>query len=82
MSDGEVKPTTSDLYSTIRKLSSPNDESNWDTWAFAMQMMLRGKNLEYVVEGGHKEGFNGTTNILSEAETKKDNQLVLSIITS
>lgn len=73
MSDFEVKPPTSDLYSTIRKLSSPNDKSNWDTWAFAMKMILRGKNLEYVVEGGHKEGFNGTTNVLSDAAAKTDN---------
>lgn len=45
-------------------------------------MMLRGKNLEYVVEGGFKEGYNSTTNVLSDAETKADNRLVSSIITS
>lgn len=81
MSDTEAKPST-DVFSSIRKLSSPNDESNWDTWSFAMRMMLRGKNLEYVVEGGYKEGYNSTTAILSETSTKADNRLVSSIIAS
>lgn len=82
MSDAEVKPTTLDPYNGIRKLSSPNDESNWDTWSFAMRMMLRGKNLEYVIEGGYKEGYNGTTAILPDAASRTDNRLVSSIITS
>lgn len=82
MSDVEPKPSSNELYSTIRKLSSPNEDSNYDTWSFAMLMMLRGKNLEYVVEGGHKEGYNGTTNIISDAMTKADNRMVSSIITS
>lgn len=44
--------------------------------------MLRGKNLEYVVEGGFKEGYNGSSNLLPEATLKADNRLVSSIITS
>lgn len=60
MSESGVKPSTHKLYTTIQKLSSPVKDSNWDTWLFAMWMLLRGKNLKYVVEGGYKEGFNGT----------------------
>lgn len=82
MSDAELKSSPRDVYSTIRKLSSPNDDSNWDNWSFAMRMMLRGKNLEYVVEGGFKEGFNGTTRVLPEETVNADNRLVSSIITS
>lgn len=82
MSDSESKPSTHDAYSSIRKLSSPNEDSNWDTWAFAMRMMLRGKNLEYVIEGGFKEGFNGTTAILPDSTARADNRLVASILTS
>lgn len=82
MSDTDVKPTSNEVYSTIRKLSSPNDESNWDTWSFAMKMMLRGKNLEYVIEGGYKEGFDGSSNVLSDSIIKSDNRFVSSIIAS
>lgn len=81
MSDTDVKPST-DHYSTIRKLSSPNDESNWDTWSFAMRMMLRGRNLEYVIEGGFKEGYNGSSTVLPDVTMKSDNRLVSSIIAS
>lgn len=45
-------------------------------------MILRGKNLEYVVEGGYKKGFTGTTTVLPEAVIRADNRLVSSIITS
>lgn len=82
MSDVEVKPTSLDVYSTIRRLTSPNKESNWDNWSFAMRMMLRGKNLEYVIEGGFKEGYNGINAVLPDATVKSDNQLVSSIIAS
>lgn len=44
--------------------------------------MLRGKNLEYVVEGGFKEGFNGSSNVLPDTIIKAENRLVSSIITS
>lgn len=81
MSDTKVKPSTN-VYSSIRQLSSPNDEPNWDTWSFAMRMMLRGKNLEYVIEGGFKEGYNTTTAVRSNASTKADNWLVSLIIAS
>ena len=64
MSDSELKSSPHDVYSTIRRLASPNEESNWDNWSFAMRMMLRGKNLEYVIEGGYKEGYNSTTTVL------------------
>lgn len=37
--------------------------------------------FEYVVEGGFKEGYNGTTAVLPEATSKSDTQLVSSIIT-
>lgn len=82
MSNVDTKPSSLDVYSTIRRLSSLNDESNWDNWSFAMQMMLRGKNLEYVIEGGYKEGFNGSSVVLLESLAKADNQLVSSIIAS
>lgn len=82
MSDTDVKPSSHDVYSTIRKLSSPNDESNWDTWSFAMRMMLRGKNLEYVIEGGYKEGYNGIDNVLPPTATNSDNRVVSSVIAS
>lgn len=82
MSDVEVKPSTLDVYITIRRLSSPNDESNWDNWQFAMRMMLRGKNLEYVIEGGFKEGYNNSSNVLPDATAKADNRQVSSIIAS
>lgn len=82
MSDTDVKPSSNDVYSTIRKLSSPNDESNWDNWSFAMKMILRGKNLEYVIEGGYKEGYNGTDNILSPTTVNSDNRAVSSVIAS
>lgn len=52
MSDTDVKPSPHKKYSTIYQLLSPNDKSNWDTWSFAMRMMLSSKNLEYVIEGG------------------------------
>lgn len=81
MSDTDVK-TSTDSYSTIRKLSSPNEESNWDTWSFAMSMTLRGKNLEYVIEGGYKECYNGTTTVIPDAVSRADNRLVSSIIAS
>lgn len=73
MSDSELKTSPHDVYSTIRKLSSPNEESNWDNWSFAMRMMLQGKNLEYVVEGGFKEGYNGSNLQLSEESIRADN---------
>lgn len=82
MSDINVKPSTLEAYSKIRRLSSPNEESNWDNWAFSMRMMLRGKNLEYMIEGGFEEGFNNSTAILSKATSKADNQQVFSIIAS
>lgn len=82
MSNTKLEPSSQDTYSTIRKLSSPNDDSNWDNWAFAMTMMLRGKNLDYVIEGGYKEGFNGTTLVIPDATLRADNQLFSSIITS
>lgn len=82
MSDSDTKPLSQDTYSTIRKLTSPNEESNWDNWSFAMRMILRGKNLEYLVEGGFKEGFNASTAILSDATARTDNRLVSSIIAS
>lgn len=82
MSDSDVKPSSQEVYITISKLSSPNEEFNWDTWAFAMCMMLRGKNLKYGVEGGFKEGYNGNTNVIPKATSKADNRLVSSIITS
>lgn len=44
--------------------------------------MLRGKNLEYVIEGGFKEGYNISTKILPESSVEADNRLVSSIITS
>lgn len=47
-----------------------------------MCMILRGKNLEYVVEGGYEEWFNGTTSILPDTAIRTDNHLVSSIITS
>lgn len=82
MSDVKLKPSSTKLYTTIRKLSLPNEHSNWDTWSFVMLMMLRGKNLEYVVEGGHKEGYNSTINLLPDAAVRADNHMVSSIITS
>lgn len=82
MSDTDVKPSSNDVYSTIRKLSSPNEESNWDTWSFAMRMILQGKNLDYVIDGGYKEGYNGTDKVLSPAMVNSDNRVVSSVIAS
>lgn len=45
-------------------------------------MILRGKNLEYVIEGGFKEGFNSSSAILPDSTVKSDNLLVSSIIAS
>lgn len=82
MSDSKLKPSTNNVYSTIKKLFSPNNEANWDNWLFAMRMMLQGRNLEYVVEGGYEEGFNTATAILPDATVRADNHLVSSIITT
>lgn len=82
MLEVDVKPTSLEVYRTICRLLSPNEESDWDTWAFAMRMMLRGKNLEYVIEGGFKEGYNTSSDILPEATVKSDNRLVSSISAS
>lgn len=82
MSDSDVKSQSHNTHNSIRKLNSPNEELNWDNWSFAMRMILRGKNLEYVVEGGFKEGFNGTSTVLTDAVSRADNRLVSSIITS
>lgn len=81
MSDVELKPSSTKLYRTIRKLSSLNDDSKWDTQSFVMLIMLRGKNLEYFVKGGHKEGYNGTTNLLPDAVVRADDCMVSRIMT-
>lgn len=82
-SETVVKPNLHNEYSSIWKLTSPNDESNWDTWAFEMGMMLRGKHLDYVVEGTHKEGYDGNKkNLLSDADARKENRTVCSVIAS
>lgn len=47
-----------------------------------MQMMLCGKNLEYVIEDGYKEGYNGIDKILPPATVNSDNPSVSSIIAS
>ena len=82
MSDVEVKPATQDVYNTVRKLSSPNNKYNWDTRSFAMQMMFREKNLEHVIKGGFREGFNAMSNVLPDTSIKADNRLVSLIIAS
>lgn len=69
------------VHSTIWKLSSPDEMSNCDNWSFAVRMMRRVKNLEYVIEGRFKEGFNGATTVLPEAILKANNRLVSLIIT-
>lgn len=68
-----------DRLSNIRKLSSPYEESNWNTWHFAILMMLSGRNLIYVVDSSMKMGF--TKDKPPSAEERAfDNIKVASII--
>lgn len=60
MSDGgspEPRLDAGDRLSNIRKLSSPYEESNWNTWSFAILMMLSGRNLIYILDSSVKMGF-------------------------
>lgn len=82
MSETKKTPSTHDEYSSIWKLSSPNDKSNWDTWAFALGMMLRGKDLDYTTEGTVKDGCDTEENKLLEVDGCRDNRLVCFIIAS
>lgn len=42
---------------TFRKLSSPAEDSNWDTWSFAFKMMVAGLGLSFIISNQHKPGY-------------------------
>lgn len=75
----EPRLDAGDCSSNVRKLSSPYEESNWNTWSSAILMMLSGRNLIYVLDSSAKMGFTKDKPPSAE-ESAFDNIKVASII--